>query len=142
MHEHDHDDDVITTLVAAGMDALSPTRPGSRRSDVETVVRAIAPLIQSDALGRPTRAQLEWHVEHLASLQQQFAEVREEADKGLGEREAMLSTLASLVAFAYLVDVEFEPDWMDAARDILSKVGWEVDPQDWRNWDWSDEERP
>ena len=54
-----------------------------------------------------------------------------------GEREAMVSTLASLVAFAYLVDVEFEPDWMDTARDILGAVGWKVDPQDWRNWDWS-----
>lgn len=62
---------------------------------------------------------------------------RRRLETRLGEREAMVSALASLVAFAYLVDVEFSPEWMDAARQILGSVGWEVDPQDWRNWDWS-----
>lgn len=58
----------------------------------------------------------------------------------IGELEAQVSTLASLVSFAYLVDVEFAPEWMEAARHVLAVVGWEVDPQDWRNWNWSTSE--
>lgn len=134
--------DVIGTLIEAAIDALPPPwRRELARSDVETVVHTIAPLIRSGALGRPTSAQLSWHVDHFAALQRRHDAVcatASEQDTRIGELEAQVSTLASLVAFAYLVDVEFSPEWMDATRAILGAVGWEVDPQDWRNWDWSD----
>lgn len=84
------DDEVVETLIAAGMDAIPP--PWHRelaRSEVEMVVRTIAPLIRSDALGRPTTAQLSWHVDQLAELQQRFAAVCATA----GEQDARLRAL-------------------------------------------------
>lgn len=87
-------EDVVETLVAAAIDALpTPWRRELVRSEVVTIVLTIAPLIRSDALGRPTQAQLEWHVDHLARLQQRLTEVHalaSEQDARIREMEAEL----------------------------------------------------
>lgn len=84
--------DVTGTLIEAAIDALpTPWRRELTRSEIETVVHTIAPLIRSDALGRPTVAQLEWHVDHLAGLQQRHAEmcaIASEQDARIRELEA------------------------------------------------------
>lgn len=95
-------EDVVGTLIEAAIDALpTPWRRELVRSEIETVVRTVAPLIHSDALGQPTVAQLEWHVDHLAEMQRRFAEVNalaSEQDARSRELSALLARVQPLLA--------------------------------------------